>query len=234
MFNPYDDFAGSPTDMMGGGMVTGKWTNRRTGQTVLVRDCIMVDEGMAIMLSDGSSINMEEFSRDYFQMSDEEYDMNGNVSQNASPSAPGAVSGRVINPSSNSKPTTQPIPVETFESEYVAEDMFAPKQQNFYEDVNINSVSTPQKSTNYDLIDKLFTNKNPNIKLDFAIQSENFPVNELKMLIDVFGVDVSEISKYIVNKYLSMDEIVTYVDDTIYDILGIDKKEDSSLEIDEI
>ena len=68
-----------PMGMMGGpGMsISGKWYNKRTGRTIMVRDSYFDDAGMQVMTADGQMINGDEFSRDYIQCDETIYDENG-------------------------------------------------------------------------------------------------------------------------------------------------------------
>ena len=72
-------------EMPGMGSIEGVWFNKRTGRKILVRDSYISDDGMQIMTSDGDMIDGEEFSRDFIQCSNEEYDNNGNITNNSSP-----------------------------------------------------------------------------------------------------------------------------------------------------
>jgi len=67
----------STTIMDGGSMISGKWMNRRTGETIIVRDSIMDGENM-ILITNKGQLDMNNFSANYIQVSDEVYDDRGN------------------------------------------------------------------------------------------------------------------------------------------------------------
>lgn len=64
--------------MMTNDMISGKWMNKMTGDTVIVKNSVMDGEEMVIMTNKGI-LNMSEFSMNYIQVSDEVYDEHGNV-----------------------------------------------------------------------------------------------------------------------------------------------------------
>lgn len=64
--------------MMNNDMISGKWMNKNTGETIIVKNSVIDGDGMVIITNRGM-LNMSEFSRNYIQVSDEIYDENGNV-----------------------------------------------------------------------------------------------------------------------------------------------------------
>lgn len=66
------------TPMMNNDMISGKWMNKNTGETIIVKNSVIDGDGMVIITNRGM-LNMSEFSRNYIQVSDEIYDENGNV-----------------------------------------------------------------------------------------------------------------------------------------------------------
>jgi hypothetical protein len=69
------DMPGGP----GAPEIKGTWISKKTGAEVQVRDCIIAENGMSVMLSDGRMIDMDEFSTEFYQISDDIYDSNGNI-----------------------------------------------------------------------------------------------------------------------------------------------------------
>ena len=69
------DMPGGP----GAPEIKGTWISKKTGAEVQVRDCIIAENGMSVMLSDGRMIDMNEFSTEFYQISDDIYDSNGNI-----------------------------------------------------------------------------------------------------------------------------------------------------------
>ena len=71
------DLGGIATMGGGGPIISGQWINQRTGEQVTVRDSYMDGENMFVVLTNGQTLNMDEF-QDYIQMSDDVYDEHGN------------------------------------------------------------------------------------------------------------------------------------------------------------
>jgi hypothetical protein len=180
--------------------ITGKWTHKLTGVSINVRDSI-IDGDKMIIISDKGQIDMEYFSQYYIQTSDEIYNEQGQVIDNK----PVDIS-EVYN---NNQETYYPV---------VNNDI---KTNDFNNEIlNTNNVikqeSTPiieskPITNNFDLIDKLFKKRNyqPVIKID--IQSSDFPLNELKMLMDIYDVGSADIANYLLKEYINQDTICNSV-----------------------
>lgn len=180
--------------------ISGKWMDKRTGQIINVRDSI-IDGDMMIVISDHGQIDMTEFSQFYIQTSDEIYNEQGQIIDN--------------------KPANV--------SEIYNTESYYPSVNNI-ETTNFNNEVLPQPNTivsdskpvinNFDLIDKLFKKKNyePVIKID--IDKNGCPINELKMLMDIYDIQVSDISKYLVYEYIKPEYIQAAVGDFIEQLLN--------------
>lgn len=231
MYNNYLDPTMNINDI-GGPSVSGKWTNKITGETVMVRDSVIMDNDMAVILANGSVINMTEFSRDYIQMSEEEYDLGGNVvspSQNSNHQ--GAVSGRYVG-ESNSTPSPAPVPMgEQPGYDDFIDPIANPQADILVEDIFYDEAPVVKSNPNIDLIKKLFENTNPDIVVDLKLKAKNFPINELNMLTNIFGVKASEISKYIFDNYFTKEMISESINKYLVDELGLkieEEKEEAS------
>lgn len=183
------DFGSGPT----GAMISGKWVNKMTGQVINVRDSFMDGDNLVIM-SDKGQISGTEFTNLYIQASDEVYDKNGKVIGNT----PVSKEELVVNDESNLS-----VSNKTLLSKPLG-----------------NKKSTVQVETNsiknYDLIDKIFQKSAWNPVVDVDIEdSINFPAKELKMLVDFFDVDKTEIGEYIYNKLITKDLLVKRVTEFI-------------------
>lgn len=176
------DFGSGPT----GAMISGKWVNKLTGQVINVRDSFMDGDNLIIM-SDKGQINGTDFTNLYIQASDEIYDK----------------SGKVI----DTKPLSKSELIDEEEQKLVAaankELLSKPLGSS-----NTNShPATPIK--NYDLIDKIFSKSSWNPEIDVNIaDAKNFPTKELKMLVDFFDVDETEIGEYIYDKLITKDFLI--------------------------
>ena len=166
------DFGSGP----GGPMISGKWFNKKTNQTVTVRDALIDGDNMIIM-TDKGQIPMQEFSNFYIQVSDDIYDQNGNVIDNKKAS---------INDIKDNKPQ-QPIKVFNDEQE-------PPKQRS--------TVNVVEETKNEQLIRKIFEKNQSRPELNLTVNWADFPQNELKMLINYFDISEKEISDYIIKNLI--------------------------------
>lgn len=177
MNNVYD-FGSGP----GGPMISGKWMNKRTGEVINVRDCLMDGDNMVLSTSKGM-MDFSSFSNNYIQASDEVYDTSGKVIKTEAVKIEEIADAiKEENPpiNLNTKPLTQ-------------------NENNKGQGVN--------KINNFDLIDKIFKKieSKPNVNLN--IEWAGFPKKELLMLIEYFDVKSEDIAKYI-GKYLINEQLL--------------------------
>ena len=187
--NMMQDFGTGP----GGGMISGKWINKVNGSTINVRDCVIQGDEM-IVITDRGQISGEDFSRNYIQMSDEEYDMKGNVVGKAS-QKPAA------------KPAQKPVQPKMFDDPQPSTPMQPMIDQPYMPDYEDQSYPAKKvESESMKLIKKLFekTESKPEISVD--IKWADFPKSELNMLINVFDVSKEDIANYM-RTYLDDEEI---------------------------
>lgn len=181
--------------------ISGKWMDKRTGQIINVRDSI-IDGDTMIIISDHGQIDMTEFSQFYIQTSDEIYNEQGQIIDN--------------------KPANI--------SEIYNNESYYPSVNNI-EKTNVNNNEILHKSdiiipdskpiiNNFDLIDKLFKKRiyQPVIKID--IDKTGCPINELKMLMDIYDIQYSDISKYLVYEYIKPEYIQAAVEDFVEQLLN--------------
>lgn len=179
MYNNMQDFGSGP----GGGMMSGKWINKTNGTTINVRDCVMQGDEM-IVLTDRGQISGEDFSRNYIQMSDEEYDLKGSVINSSSPKQP------------NNMPTQAPsAPLKMFDD--IENPAFITNQ---------NQPLYKEESESTKLIKKLFTKTGTKPEITVDIKWADFPKSELTMLMNVFDVSKEDIADYL-RTYLDDEEI---------------------------
>ena len=153
-----------PMEMMGGpGMsISGKWYNKRTGKTIMVRDSYFDDAGMQVMTSDGQMINGDEFSRDYIQCDDTIYDANGqSTGQTEEIDYEAMFSG---------------MQSSTGEMDYAADALLKQDAQ-----VIKSTVAAVQQENN-PALDKLFSKLDDYPSLDINIKWNTIPISELNML----------------------------------------------------
>ena len=167
---------------MGDAQISGKWVNKRTGQVINVRDAIIEGDNM-IVISDVGQIDMNDFSRDYIQQSDEVYEAP------KIPQAPTATIGGIIK-----------------EDPTVVSDGVNPLE------VPLTQINNPVKQSkqnigHYEMIDKIFVKNETKPRINFEIEWANFPAKELQMLVDYFDVSIEDISKYISNTFVEQQLI---------------------------
>jgi hypothetical protein len=171
---------------MGDMTVQGKWINKRTGQVITARDSVIEGDNMVVM-TDIGQIDMETFSRDYIQQSDEVYD--APQTQNAP--------GTSIKEITAEDPTVMAGGVNPLE---------VPLDQ-----IPQSTVTVHEKQVtigHYDMIDKIFVKNETEPKIKFEIEWTDFPAKELQMLVDYFDVSIDDISKYISKKFVDQQAIV--------------------------
>lgn len=196
-------------------MISGKWMNKFTGQVIHVRDSVIDGDQMVIITGNGT-LTMDEFANNYIQASDEIYDERGNVISNSTMD---------FSEICETKPKTGNV--KLFNDEPIKNENFVrieSDNSNIYDStplfINTGYIDTSATSLdvsitnekdlcgvneNYKLIDKLFNKVNFIPKIDINIESENFPKEQLKMLVDIYDITEQEIADYIRLNYLSED-----------------------------
>lgn len=190
--------------------IRGKWFNKITGQVIHVRDSIIDGDNM-IVVSDIGNINMNEFSDNYIQMSDDIYDESGHIiDNNKADISQINVDNRRVTPDMISQTTeitdyrdTRKDIKETKQIERNIIDKSTIKQYNKTE-------NKTEETNSEKLLRKLFEKKqfnSNNIKLNINIESENFPTQELNMLKMIYDVSDTDIATYI-KDHIITDEFV--------------------------
>lgn len=157
----------------GGEMISGKWLNRQTGQTIVVRDSFIDETNKMFLNTSIGQISMDEFSKYYIQASDEEYDESGRVIGNK-PMSPSEIIGK-----------EEPLKADPIFPQVVstAQPIIRQKEE--------------PKIANFDLIDKIFKKTESRPKADLKIEWADFPEKELSMLVNYFDVKLDDIAAYI-------------------------------------
>lgn len=225
--NNYPGYPSYGTDMPGMDSMQGKWTNKRTGEVVMVRDTILMDNSITIMLADGRVLDMNDFSRDYIQISDEEYGDDGSMIN-------GAVSGKYKGEHSHAPVMDTPDP--DFREDFIdLEDLrrkdFGHHEHNHHHGHHHFPEPPHHKPPMFEppmcdcdettrLIEKVFDKIKPTVGIDVKIISHDFPIDELNMLINVFGITRKDIGKYLYQNYIGQDSIIAAIDDFLKESLS--------------
>lgn len=180
----------------GGDMISGKWINKNDGSIISIRNTVM-DGDNIILITDKGELDMNSFSKNYIQVSDETYDNNGNI-----------VSTNDKFDISEITPNYNETGVNTFDNETfnkLTKGIANTNQQNANSSIHIETTNT---SDNFKLIDKVFSKVKHEPSINIDISWIDFPNDKVQMLMDTFDVDKNEISEYIYNKYLNKDIII--------------------------
>lgn len=186
-----------PMGMMGGpGMsISGKWYNKRTGRTIMVRDSYFDDAGMQVMTSDGQMINGDEFSRDYIQCDETIYDENGqSTGQSEEIDYDAMFSG---------------MQTSTSEMNYASDTLLKQDAQVIKPTVQV------VQPENNPALDKLFSKLDDYPTLDINIKWDKIPISELNMLKNIFDLTNDDIAEYIYNNYCTDVEIKKAISEAI-------------------
>lgn len=184
----------------------GKWINKVNGKVINVLDTIIDGDTMLLKTNEGVK-TMEEFSRYYIQVSDDIYNENGMVieSKPASFTDISSIIHPSIQPSITTKTNKNISTIKTNENSIIYDDKSAE--------------ITEHKNLNKQLIEKIFTKINIKPEISLNIKCDNFPVNELKMLINLFDVGEDEICNYFIDNIIDKNMIFNLIKNYIKDEL---------------
>lgn len=216
--------------MEGGFSISGKWMNRNNGQVIHVKDSVIDGDNMIIVTNMGT-IDMNTFSNDYIQVSDDVYDTSGKVIDNAEYDINEMIQyssmkeqERHVTPDMLNKSNineTPDIPAVSGISRTFVENEF---EQNSQVEVIqqekeiIKKTVKEDVSYNEQLLEKLFEKKKldkDNIKFNINIESDDFPKEELNMLKLIYDVTNEDIAKYIKKHVLTDDVIIESIENMI-------------------
>ena len=198
--------------------IKGTWISKKTGAEVQVRDCIIVENGMAVMLSDGRMIDMNEFSTEFYQISDDIYDSNGNIIGKADGNNPVPIPP--YNPGSNGcQPPHHPVPPCPSSSNCGCHDKpmppIPPCPPKPYPECPID-IEKKHMTMVTDVFSKV--NPTPKVTCGSTLDIENPPLNQLQMLIDIFGVHIEDIAIYLYQNYYTPEKVISYLKKALTDI----------------
>lgn len=174
--------------------ISGKWMDKRTGQVINVRDSI-IDGDTMVIISDHGQIDMTEFSQFYIQTSDEIYNEQGQIIDNKPANISEIYNSENYYPSSN------------------INDVMLDKE--VLPSSNIITTDTKPSINNYDLIDKLFKKKEYKPVIKIEIDKTNCPIKELQMLMDIYDIQISDISKYLVYEHIKPEYVNSAVENFV-------------------
>lgn len=174
--------------------ISGKWVHKRTNNIITVRDSV-IDGDQMIIISDIGQIDMNDFSENYIQISDDVNYAQQSITGN------GLVN---IDSLQNIDPTI--VTNKTVENN---------KEINYQANNKTIVEENVACNENYNLIDKLFK------KIDFApkviinIESSNYPADKLNMLKEIYDITNEDISNYIRLNYIHPEIINAAISDFV-------------------
>ena len=198
------DMPGGP----GAPEIKGTWISKKTGAEVQVRDCIIAENGMSVMLSDGRMIDMDEFSTEFYQISDDIYDSNGNIIGKADGNHPVPVPPYNPGPDECQPPHHHhPLPPPPPDCGCHHHPM-PPCPPHHHPECQ---VDVEKKHMN--MVTDVFSKVNPVPKIicGSTLVMENAPLDQLQMLIDIFGVHIEDIAIYLYQNYYTPEKVISYL-----------------------
>lgn len=193
--------------------IQGAWLDRRTGKTVIVRDMIMDGDQMVIMSSVGS-IPPDIFSNYFVRMSEEDYGTNG-----VQPELSGDAALAAINSGLSADEQIRKTEVNT-----ISLDKPLPTNNTKPTEQEKTPVIVEQPvSQNTNIIKKVFDKMEVEPEIAFSINIEEWPIKELKMLVNVLDIPFDEISDYIITQYLNKEVLSKCFSDYLRKALENDK-----------
>lgn len=165
--------------------ITGAWVNKYTGEVVNVHNNV-IDGDQMILITDRGQIDMNEFSNNYIQASDDIYDESGKVIDHA----PMRADEFPVNQSMLDMPIGNTI-------------------QNLQGNTqNIQQINKKEEPESFKILDKFFAkidNKENLISVD--IDFNILPKSQLSTIVDFLDISLEDLSKYISEKIVNTDNL---------------------------
>ena len=201
----------------------GKWISKRTGETIYVRDNIIGDSGMQVMLSDGRLMSLNDFGNEFIRMSDEVYDQNGKIIDQS----PIDEAQKIVPPYYPHHEHTMP-PKPGCNCHHHDSIPPVPPAQEF-PDKPENDPMFREGGHMY-MIKSVFdkTTPKPVVTPTLTVTTENFPKEQLQMPIDIFGVHTEDIAAYIYQKYFLPENILSVIQDWLTNTIQLVPKKETS------
>ena len=182
--------------------IQGDWINKNTGQKIHIKNSV-IDGDQMIIITNLGQLSMDEFSRNYIQVSDDMYDMNG----------------KIITTNVYTQQINKNLPkVETLDTqEYIINDK--PIDFNNIERITItndeakataftiNESSNTTSITNIGLIKKVFDKVNAKPEINVTINFNEFPKEQIATLVNFLDVSIDDISNYLYTEYVNENTV---------------------------
>ena len=198
----------------------GKWISKRTGETIYVRDNIIGDSGMQVMLSDGRLMSLNDFGNEFIRMSDEVYDQNGKIIDQS----PVDEAQKIVPPyyPHPEHPTPHKPGCNCHHHDSIPP---IPPAQQFPENPEDDPMF--REGGHMYMVDSVFKKTAPKLTPVLTVTAENFPKEQLQMLIDIFGVHTEDIAAYIYKNYCSPSKILGVIQDWLTNNIKLVQKQET-------
>ena len=209
------DMPGGP----GAPEIKGTWISKKTGVEVQVRDSIITENGMSVMLSDGRMIDMNEFSAEFYQISDDIYDSNGNIIGKANEKCPIDIPSYNPRPGESCQhphhhpvPPCPPKPCPPHHHHPVP-----PCPPKPCPPCPETPIDVEKKHLN--MVTDVFSKVSPapEVTCGSSLDIKNAPIDQLQMLIDIFGVHIEDIAIYLYQNYYTPEKVISYIKKELVD-----------------
>ena len=171
--------------------IQGDWINKNTGQKIHIKNSV-IDGDQMIIITNLGQLSMDEFSRNYIQVSDDMYDMNG----------------KIITTNEYTQQINKNLPkVETLDTqEYIINDK--PIDFNNIERITItNDEAKATAFTIIGLIKKVFDKVNAKPEINVTINFNEFPKEQIATLVNFLDVSIDDISNYLYTEYVNENTV---------------------------
>lgn len=175
------------------GMITGKWINPNNGTIINIMDTVIDENNQMMLVTDKGTIDMQSFSMNFIQCDEETL--------------------KELTPSIAPQQTVKQQPTTPVSQAKVEID-------KSIEEPPI--VSKPAKQDNSSIVEKLFSKieSQPNIKIE--IDWDDFPIDQVNMLINFLDVKKEDISRYIMDNYLDEYSVIIALNKFLEQKIGED------------
>ena len=179
--------------------IQGDWINKNTGQKIHVKNSV-IDGDQMIIITNLGQLSMDEFSRNYIQVSDDIYHMNA----------------KVITTNEYAQQINKNLPkVETLDTqEYIINDkpvdfnnIAITTDEAKATAFTINKSSNTTSITNIGLIKKVFDKVNAKPEINVTINFNEFPKEQIATLVNFLDVSIDDIANYLYTEYVNENTV---------------------------
>lgn len=199
--------------------ITGKWYNKRTGQTIFVRDAYFMDDGMQVQTSTGDFIDGQTFSNEYIQIDEQNiYDESGKIVSTDANIDFESMFGNSNNQQYNNSNVN--VAIDLNEPEVINNTINTTIETTLLpNETDINNVQSENTSKidkyKLDILDKFFNSFKELPEIKFSVKWNKLPEYEINLMKTVFNVSEDDIAIYITEKYCDNQTIIESIKDDI-------------------